>query len=82
MTVTYRTFETWPTLLAHVRACLPVYYQAPMDPRPVRVRVQFLGSRFLTGEYKQIRVFPPSHDCDPFTADAGHLDRFRRLDTV
>lgn len=67
-------FATWDAVLAHVAAGLPVWYYAPLDYRATR-----LGSsevRVMRGA--KIRIRPPSRDCDPFTADAGHLDRFRK----
>lgn len=66
----FQTFDTWRDVLVHVIAGSPIYYQAPLDARPVLVRVQLTRGN-------KVRVFPPSTDCDPFTADAGHLDRFR-----
>jgi len=63
-------FESWEDLLMHVAAGLSIWYHAPLDVNPVRVRAE-IRSRM------KVRVFPPSRDCDPFTADRGHLDRFR-----
>lgn len=68
---TFGSFDTWADVLAHVRAGLAVYYQAPMDYRPVKIRARALGNH-------KIRVYPPSSDVDVFTADSGHLPRFRR----
>lgn len=30
-------FDSWDDVLAHVRAGLPIYYQAPLDSRPIRI---------------------------------------------
>lgn len=67
-------FATWAAVLEHVGAGKATWYQAPLDTRAVRVRVG------LRRRGTRVRVTPPGGDCDPFTADAGHLDRFRRED--
>jgi len=64
------SFATWEAVQAHIRAGLAVYYQAPLDYRPVRI-----GARVLSKH--RIRVRPPTRDVDPFTADRGHLERFK-----
>jgi hypothetical protein len=64
-------FASWPDVLAHVRAGRATWYQAPLDARPVRVRVRLVGSR-------SVRVEPPSTDADPFVANVDHLSRFKR----
>lgn len=75
--MTLRAFRDWPTVLQHIRAGHPVWYHAPMDRYPVPVRATVRGR-----DAKTVRVYPPSTDADPFTADAKHLDRFRyRLST-
>jgi hypothetical protein len=64
-------FASWPALLEHIATGGAVYYHAPMDHAPVRVRVEVRrGSK--------LRVFPPSRAADAFTADSGHLERFRQ----
>jgi hypothetical protein len=69
-----RAFQTWREVLVHVQAGKPVWYQAPMDYRPIPVRAQIRGRAHSV----VLRVYPPiSQDADPFTADARHLDRFR-----
>lgn len=65
------SFATWEALLDHIAAEYPLAYQAPLDARPVVVTV----ARRKDGK---LRVTPPFSDADPFTADAGHLSRFRR----
>jgi hypothetical protein len=69
--VTSDTFASWAELLTYVEEKRgPVRYHAPLDIRPAMVRAERRG--------KKVRVFPFASDCDSFTADAGHLDRFRR----
>ena len=78
---TLRPFATWAEVLTHVAGGQPIWYQAPLEYAPVRV--QAMPYRRQRGVRLQkptkVRVYPPSSDCDPFWADAGHLDRFRRL---
>lgn len=73
----FRAFGTWQEVLAYARTGAPLYYQAPLDYRPVRVQYK-VGAR-------TIRITPPGargrgrlRTSDPFTADSAHLDRFRR----
>ena len=77
-------FETWDDVLHHVRQGLPIYYQAPLDAKPVligaavRVHVASIGLDRWEKTYT-VRVTPPHwSDTDPFSADSGHLERFRR----
>ena len=72
MTTTYTSFASWAQLLDHVRAGYRLYYQAPMDYRPVMVNAT------IRPKDGNLRVYAPFTDSDPFTADAGHLARFRR----
>ena len=66
-----QTFATWADLLDHVGSEYPLYYHAPMDYRAAQV------SAVLRKDGK-LRVTPTYTDADPFTADQGHLGRFRR----
>lgn len=75
------TFSSWEEVLGHVRAGRVVWYQAPLDssPRLVRTTARPHG--------RTVRVKPWSSGrkghCAPFdafTADKGHLDRFRKQD--
>jgi len=62
-------------VIAHLRAGRPLYYKAPLSYRAVRidnVARPFGKNRIY------IRADRLDRDSDPFTADAGHLDRFRR----
>lgn len=67
----YAPFQSWDQLLDHIRAEYPLFYHAPMDQRPAMV------SGVLRKDGK-VRVSPFSNEADPFTADIGHLDRFRK----
>lgn len=64
-------FTNWNELLLYVQEELPVYYKAPMNFRAVQVKVKLVRGG-------NIRVYPPSNDCDPFTADEKHLMRFQK----
>lgn len=66
----FHKFVCWGDVLLHVDQGQALWYQAPLDARPVLLgRVHRRGAK--------VRVYPLSRDVDPFTADAGHLDRFR-----
>lgn len=71
MTATLTRFASWPDVLAHVAAGLPVLYQAPLDHWPRSVVATVRGLRPT-----KVRVNPLCRDADAFFADAGHLDRF------
>ena len=68
----FTTFDSWTQLTDHVRAEYALYYHAPMDYRPARV------SAVIRKDGK-LRVSPIYSDADPFTADQGHLSRFKRV---
>jgi hypothetical protein len=68
-------FSSMLEVIAHLRAGLPLYYKAPLSYRAARidnVARPFGKNRIY------IRANLLDRDSDPFTADAGHLDRFRR----
>lgn len=65
----YKTFDDWREVIDYIRKGGHVWYHAPLDLRPVRVEVKASRGR--------VRVYP-GPQADPFYADAGHLDRFRR----
>ena len=71
---THESFSTWSQLVDHVRAGYPLFYQAPLDYRPVLISA-------VVRRDGKLRVHPPYSDCDPFTADEGHLPRFKRTIT-
>jgi hypothetical protein len=68
--VNYAPFASWDDVLDHVRIGHPTYYHAPLDYRPAFIQAKVKG--------RKVRVTPLSRECDPFTADEGHLDRFRK----
>lgn len=72
-TKTYAGFDSWAEVLNWCGTGLPIFYQAPMDVRPVTVTTSLYGRT-----KNRIRVYPPTTDADPFVADAAHLSRFRR----
>jgi hypothetical protein len=59
-------------VLAAARRGERLWYHAPMDLRPQSIAVDRV---FKNGK---IRIDPLSNQADKFTADAGHLNRFRR----
>lgn len=71
-TKSYVTFGTWAELLDHIAAGYTLFYQAPLDYNPAQVSV-------VERRDGQLRVTPIYRSADPFTADTGHLDRFRKL---
>lgn len=62
------TFGCWTGLLAYLDSHATVYYQAPLDLRP---SLACVVKRFKNGKLR-LAVGPYT-----FTADSGHLDRFR-----
>lgn len=72
--VGYSSFSSWKELKDYVDDGKTVYYQAPLDRYPVRVRAHTTSHKRTA----KIRVTPLSLDADPFTADSGHLSRFRK----
>lgn len=65
------TFSSWSDVVAAARLGAPLWYHAPLDIAPRRIAVVRV---FKNGK---IRIDPMSAVADKFTADAGHLDRFR-----
>lgn len=68
----YAPIDTWAEILRMAHAGTFLWYHAPLDLYPAAVNVVRV---FKNGK---IRVKPVSGDADPFTADEGHLNRFRR----
>ena len=64
----WETFACWYGLLSYLEDHTIVHYQAPLDYSPVPVVVV---RKFKNGK---LRIRAPHLT---FTADAGHLDRFR-----
>lgn len=73
-TKTFATFATWPELLDYIAVRHTVYYQVPLDYRPVLVSVKVRKDG-------RVRITPPYADLRAgFTADESHLSRFHRID--
>ena len=72
---TLTRFASWADVLRHVASGAETLYHAPMDLTPRTVVATVRGKRPTV-----VRVVPLSNQCDPFNADAGHLDRFRRVE--
>ncbi len=70
----FKSFATWADVVTAAYQSVVLWYHAPLDTRPVRVRVVKI---FKNGK---IRIDPMSRDADNFTADEGHLARFRAID--
>lgn len=68
-TKNYTVYKAWKDVLAAAQQGSTLYYWAPMDPKPRKVVYE--------ARARTLRIFPGG-DCDPFTADAGHLPRFYR----
>lgn len=65
----FERFSSWLEVLTYAKTHEYLLYQAPMDVRPHRVRVEKV---FSNGK---IRLDPMSRDADSFTADRTHFDR-------
>jgi hypothetical protein len=71
--VKFATFATWTELVEFAKAGSgALYYHAPLDASPRMVAVY---RYYANGK---LRINPYSGDASHFTADAGHLDRFRK----
>lgn len=68
---TFEGFTDWEALQLYVRSGCRVFYQAPLDYRPIPVKARVKADG-------RIAVLPPSTDVDPFLADVAHLARFKR----
>lgn len=69
-------FDAWEQVLEAARKGEPLWYRAPMD----EAQAYPAKSVQVVRVYKngKLRVRPLANQADPFTADAGHLLRFRR----
>lgn len=70
----FSTFKTWDEVLAAARSGVRLWYHAPLDLTPRSILVLRI---FKNGK---IRIDPLSSGADNFTADAGHLSRFRTME--
>lgn len=68
----YTGFSSWKELLDFIKSGGWLFYHAPLDLRPTSVSVVKV---YKNGN---IRIDPNTNDADPFTADPGHLSRFKR----
>jgi len=68
-------FDSWSDVVAAATRGDRLWYAAPLDARAREVRVKRV---YKSGK---LRIDPVSNDADAFTADAGHLSRFRRPST-
>ena len=65
----FRKLTSWVEVIAWVELEGSLYYQAPLDCMPRRVRAERKGS--------EVKVSPLwGRDFDAFLADEGHLGRF------
>jgi len=87
----FATFATWPELLAYAATGEPLYYHAPLNVEPVRIwkREPEPGLPCYAVRARSLRITPPDahgrgarRTADPFTADKGHLDRFKRPEYI
>ncbi len=69
----FKTFATWSDVVTAANRSVVLWYHAPLDIHPVRVHVVRV---FKNGK---IRI---SAIGLTFTADSGHLNRFRAMESV
>jgi hypothetical protein len=84
----FTTYRTWHEVMEDARAGRDLYYHAPMDYQPTRLRalVPPNGPRApftYVVMPRGIRIYPGgsvgrNKTADPFTASSDHVDRFRR----
>ncbi len=68
----FEGFSSWADVLTAARRGDRLWYKPPMDRYPKSIHVIKV---FKNGS---IRIDPLSNQADKFTANRGHLDRFRR----
>lgn len=69
----FRQLTTWVEVIAWVELEGCIYYKAPLDLMPRRIRAERMGN--------EIRVSPLfGKDFDSFMADEDHLSRFHAHD--
>lgn len=73
MKVDLESFASWDDVLKHASTGKRLFYQGPLDPT---LRLILVRRVYKNGK---IRIGPASGDANYFTADRGHLDRFRRI---
>lgn len=67
-------FDNWAEVLDYCRTYGRVFYKAPMSPFAIKVPVRVKPR----GRTVRVMVTIREHDCEPFTADSKHLERFLR----
>lgn len=67
-------FSSWTEVTVWVATNGWIYYHAPLDIHPRRVRALLIDQ----GGHTFVRVLPDRSGVDPFHADIGHLSRFRK----
>jgi len=70
----YVQFASWEDVLAFVREHKYAFYHPPLNHAAVRVLADVEGDA--------VRVTPYDKRADPFTADRGHFDRFRKQEAA
>lgn len=69
-------FATMAEVVAHLKAGKPLFYKVPLSYRSVRIDG-------YARPFGKVRVYIRAHrldpESDPFVADEGHLDRFRKI---
>ena len=73
---TFTSFASWSDVLAAAKAGEQLWYHAPLDLSPYSVMILRV---FKNGK---IRLSSWSRGASSFTADAGHLSRFRKRETM
>jgi len=68
-TMQFEKFAVWADVFGYLAMGATLHYQAPMDARPRRVRIVRI--------FKNAKLRIEAGDLS-FTADEGHLSRFRR----
>lgn len=78
-------FNSWKDVLEAAKRGEKLFYRAPLDVMAISFvpRDAFKRSNTYEARGRTIKMFPPGsagrgrlRTSDPFTADAGHLDRF------
>lgn len=70
--VDFKPFNSWNDVLVAAASGEHLWYQGPLDHRPHSI---YVIKVFKNGS---LRIDPLNNQVDKFTADKGHLDRFRR----
>ena len=81
----FTTYRSWHEVMQDARAGETLFYHAPLDRFPVRLTKGSGGPYTYEVMARGVRIYPPGSSgrgkqrtSDPFTANAEHLERFRR----